>query len=486
MKVWRHRAPSAPVESSSATGANNFSVMTDATASVQYAYHEATHCEVQHSGDIAEPPLLASICEESEHGQGPSAQAGVLTLGSICEELEQDEGQEAGADDVLICAICEDVVKKNGRGCTHNGRWHGAYEDCGVRCLQLGTNIGMQHWGCCYQVDRNSVRCPRAMHVPVNVNRSLNGSLPLVDAVEFYAEYHGHRLEHLLQLLHGLRRQGIDEFVWLAGDSTLDNKFWLFNGPHPDLFPGANGYNAEAINGYEHVLMPPRMVMDVAYQLNKSLQAKLQTRLHGSRRIAAINTSYEEGTLSDRDGEKLLPQDAFIRNHIRPEDTLVVSVGGNDVALKPSVKTALSALAMSRMASVESIEAGKATGQGHFYSLFHTATKRYIEKLIARTKPKRVIVCTLYFLDEAQTGGWADGVLGHLGYNDDPSRLQAAIRHVFETATSTIHIEGVEVIAVPLFHVLDGKTSSDYKSRVEPSVTGGEKMSRLLADAILR
>merc|ERR1712187_933554 len=134
----------------------------------------------------------------------------------------------------------------------------------------------------------------------------------------------------------------------------------------------------------------------------------------------------------------------------------------------------------------ETIEAGKASGQGHFHSLFHTETKRYVEKLIAKTKPRRVIICTLYFLDEAQTGSWADAVLGHLGYNDDPARLQAAIRHVFHTATSTIQIEGVEVVPVPLFHALDGRTSSDYVSRVEPSVTGGEKMTRLLADAVLQ
>jgi len=468
-KLWRTCAHNAQVGSYSASGTCHL-IGTQASNASETIRDVAQHSEAHDVGAQAEVPGLGSIFEG--------------------EESDEDQGQEAGTEDVLICAICEEVVTKAGKGCAHRGHWHSVYEDCGVRCLQLGSNIGMQHWGCCYQVDRNSLRCPRAKHIPVKVSRSLHGSfdasLPQVDAVQFYSEYHGHRPEHLLQLVQGLRQQGIDEFVWLAGDSTLDNKFWLFYGDRPDLFPGANDYNAAAISGYEHVLMPPRMVMDVAYQLNKSLQAKLQTQLHGPRRIVAVNTSFEEGTLSDRSGDRLLPQDAFIRNHIRPQDTLVVSVGGNDVALKPSVKTAMSALAMSRMASLESIEAGKATGQGHFYSLFHTETKSYIEKLIARTKPRRVIICTLYFLDEAQTGSWADRVLGHLGYNDDPSFLQAAIRHVFETATSTIQIEGVEVIPVPLFHALDGKTSSDYESRVEPSVTGGEKMSRLIADAILR
>lgn len=36
------------------------------------------------------------------------------------------------------------------------------------------------------------------------------------------------------------------------------------------------------------------------------------------------------------------------------------------------------------------------------------------------------------------------------------------------------------MVAFPLFEVLDGKTSSDYHSRVEPSSAGGRKMARAL------
>jgi len=245
-------------------------------------------------------------------------------------------------------------------------------------------------------------------------------------------------------------------------------------------------YVADALNGYEHVLSPPRMIMDVAFHLNAALLRELKAQGGSSRRsIAAVNTSVEEGALCDRSGGALLEQDAFIRNNIGRNDTLIVSVGGNDVALKPSVKTGLSALAMSRMASKESIEAGRAVGQSHFHKLFHDETKRYIEKLICKTKPRRVLVCTLYFLDEAETGSWADTTLGYLGYNSDPSRLQAQIRYVFQTATSTIELDGVEVVPVPLFEALDGKTSADYKERVEPSVTGGAKMAELLARHVL-
>ena len=43
----------------------------------------------------------------------------------------------------------------------------------------------------------------------------------------------------------------------------------------------------------------------------------------------------------------------------------------------------------------------------------------------------------------------------------------------------------MQVVAFPLFDVLDGKTSSDYEQRVEPSVTGGRKIAAALLDAIL-
>jgi hypothetical protein len=35
-----------------------------------------------------------------------------------------------------------------------------------------------------------------------------------------------------------------------------------------------------------------------------------------------------------------------------------------------------------------------------------------------------------------------------------------------------------------LFHVLDGKTTSDYIARVEPSPTGGKKMAEFFLDVI--
>lgn len=50
-----------------------------------------------------------------------------------------------------------------------------------------------------------------------------------VNAQGFYAEYHGHTILDLTNLVDGLRSQDkTRSFVYLAGDSTLDNKHWLF------------------------------------------------------------------------------------------------------------------------------------------------------------------------------------------------------------------------------------------------------------------
>jgi hypothetical protein len=78
----------------------------------------------------------------------------------------------------------------------------------------------------------------------------------------------------------------------------------------------------------------------------------------------------------------------------------------------------------------------------------------------------------------------ADGTLGILGYNSNPKKLQLLIRKVFEEAVSNIKIQGSEVIPLPLFHVLDGKTTSDYCQRVEPSAQGGQKMANFILDHI--
>merc|ERR1712224_445444 len=51
-----------------------------------------------------------------------------------------------------------------------------------------------------------------------------------------------------------------------------------------------------------------------------------------------------------------------------------------------------------------------------------------LEQLISKTKPRRVIVCMLYFIDEdTSVDSWASMALSALGYNNLPSLLQLLI-----------------------------------------------------------
>ena len=90
----------------------------------------------------------------------------------------------------------------------------------------------------------------------------------------------------------------------------------------------------------------------------------------------------------------------------------------------------------------------------------------------------------IYYPDENPDGSWADATLSALGYNSNPAKLQLVIRKIFALATQEIKVRGSEVVAVPLFVSLDGKNSDDYVQRVEPSASGGEKMARLILDAV--
>ena len=84
----------------------------------------------------------------------------------------------------------------------------------------------------------------------------------------YYSNYYGHTISHLRHVHGRLRAQGAQQLVFLAGDSSLDNKHWLFDGGTSKGDPAImfdDSFTAPALNGYEDILVPPRMVQDVAY-----------------------------------------------------------------------------------------------------------------------------------------------------------------------------------------------------------------------------
>jgi hypothetical protein len=177
---------------------------------------------------------------------------------------------------------------------------------------------------------------------------------------------------------------------WLrARVHSLDSKYWF-----SDRVP--------ACNGYENILEGAWMKPDISYFLNKKME-------ESGVNMCCINTAIEESRLAQREGGVLLPQDAFIRDNIGPDDTLLVSVGGNDIALAPSATTAFNMGLMLVSNDVASLRkhGAKARGMKHFVGIFLHQMKAYIELLTAKTRPKRVIVACIYFLDQKRSGGWA-------------------------------------------------------------------------------
>jgi len=92
-----------------------------------------------------------------------------------------------------------------------------------------------------------------------------------LDAVDYFSEYHGH-LPKDMDLAHHLLKTKANKksFIYLLGDSTMDNKHWLFRDGgdyqgNPDTTTSAWG---QACCGYEEILNPKRMVKDVSYWLN--------------------------------------------------------------------------------------------------------------------------------------------------------------------------------------------------------------------------
>eukprot|EP00978_Attheya_sp_CCMP212_P009835 scaffold23438_cov50-Attheya_sp.AAC.1 len=146
-----------------------------------------------------------------------------------------------------------------------------------------------------------------------------------VSAGDFYHEWHGHKVSHLKKLLPNLRSTS-ESLIWTAGDSSLDNKYWF-----KDQKP--------AVGEYSKILDPPRSICDVTYWLNAL--AIEQRNKENKPNIAAINTAVEATTLNER-WYMPRPQDKFIRDNIGYEDTLIVSIGGNDIALCPTLCTVAS------------------------------------------------------------------------------------------------------------------------------------------------
>jgi hypothetical protein len=173
-----------------------------------------------------------------------------------------------------------------------------------------------------------------------------------IDASGYYQEYHGHRIPDLQGVLRGLRKLGKSSVIFLSGDSSLDNKHWLYTGIKAESCMDSS---VDAVNSMDTLLSPARSIPDVAHWLN------VECNDHKHAAWACLNTAVEESTIGERKGQRMFPQDEFIRDNITSQDVLVVSVGGNDVALKPTQMT-MQHMFQLVTASDAAIEDGSAPG----------------------------------------------------------------------------------------------------------------------------
>jgi hypothetical protein len=165
--------------------------------------------------------------------------------------------------------------------------------------------------------------------MPTKINRS-----------RFYFEWKGHQLRDLETLLTITTTHRPDKpIVYLAGDSSLDNKYWV----------SADSASASVPEIYHHALDKPAPKPDVSFWMNAFL----------GDRATCINAAVEESMLRERDQE-LLAHDKFIRDNIRAKDVLIVSVGANDIALKPSPCTVAHMLHLAWATPRSSLKKGSA------------------------------------------------------------------------------------------------------------------------------
>lgn len=279
-------------------------------------------------------------------------------------------------------------------------------------------------------------------------------SIPLIDAKDFYTNYFGHPPYFLKQLI--TTKPSHVPTIYLVGDSTLDNKYWIPN--HEEDHPNPH---------FRAALSTNVLCRDISYWL---------ARLYDWQAYTPMNCAVEQTTLRQRLKNGLYPQDELVRDHIDERDVLVVSLGGNDIALEPTLPTILAVLG--------SVYLGGEWGMSSLKHLFRDQLQRYISQLISKRKPRLIVVCMLYFPDETVRPSWAGTVLRLLSYNSSPRRLQGAVERVYERAVKNITVEGCHVVFAPFFSVLDGKTSAHYVERAEPSEEGGRLMAELLKRVI--
>lgn len=299
-----------------------------------------------------------------------------------------------------------------------------------------------------------------------------------INTYEFYSRFNGHPINDLKKA-HNHLRKNCSSLIYLAGDSSLDNKHWLFgNSDQKDKsYYKENKTFAAALPAYKEILSNPIMVRDVNYWLGYFLDQKDQLS-PSDKKTCSLMTSVEATTLMNNGKVREEPQDKFIKNTITDEDYLVISVGGNDIAMAPTQKTTYNLKKIFQSGS-QTLDPEKEEVK-YFITLLKDRVKEYIKKLVGNKKPKKIIIAMIYYPDENYQNSWASTILSQFKYSEHPQRLQNFIQFLFHHATSKIKDEmpGLSVTPVALYEALDGSDTKHYEQAVEPSIEGGKVLAQ--------
>lgn len=115
-----------------------------------------------------------------------------------------------------------------------------------------------------------------------------------------------------------------------------------------------------------------------------------------------INTAVEETTLGARK-RQVLGHDKLCSEYVGKEDVVICSVGGNDIALRPS-PTTQQKLVQLLSASPQDLQEGKTDALEYFVDMFKNRIEDYLTRVVGKNMPSKILVCMIYYPAEKSTG----------------------------------------------------------------------------------
>jgi len=247
-----------------------------------------------------------------------------------------------------------------------------------------------------------------------------------------YDNYYGHTLEDLNKIF----QSSNNPKIYLAGDSILDNKFWV--------------KNEGKVNKVKNLFDIP----DIEYHMNDLIED-----------YTCINCASEESKVENKIYNY---QDKFIHDNITKDDILVISIGGNDFLLNPDNLTRLGKAQFSRILK------GKYEDENYLQilNIFNLHIPKYIKYLIGKNTPKKIIYLFPYFPCEVKGQCWSSAINLIMIFK---GFLKDTMRNLYKDMKLKENI-----IKLPLFKLFNPEKEEDYIQRLEPSILGGRKIASLI------